>query len=80
MGRWRDREAASAAGLVGVGLPGTGLRFMVAAAGTGGISSTEGRLGRRGFCFGGVWWRPSMGDSMVYSSGSETSATEWRLV
>jgi hypothetical protein len=69
-----DCEAASAAGLMPVGLWGTGFRLMVAARG---ISSTIGILGRRFLC-SGVVCRPRTGDSAL-SSGSVTSATECRL-
>jgi hypothetical protein len=73
-GRKSEAEAASAAGLMSMGLSGTGLRLMVAARG---ISRTIGMLGRR-FRWSGVVWRPRIGDSM-FSSGSVISATECRL-
>jgi hypothetical protein len=77
-GRKRDCDAASAAGLMPVGLSGTGLRLIVAARGTDGISRTMGMLGRRLRCRG-VVCRPRTGDS-AYSSGSDSSATECRLL
>jgi hypothetical protein len=61
-----------------VGLSPTGLRLMVAARGAAGISSTIGILGRRFLC-SGVVCRPRTGDS-IFSSGSETSATECKLL
>jgi hypothetical protein len=79
VGRSRDRDATSAAGLV-MGLVGTGLRLMVAPRGSAGISRTEGMLGLRGPVLGGDWRRPRIGDSVMSSSGSVTSATECRLV
>lgn len=77
-GRSGDCDAASAAGLIAVGLSPTGFRLIVAAAGTAGISSTGGMLGRRFLC-DGVFCRPRMGDSAT-SLGSDTSATECRLL
>jgi hypothetical protein len=77
-GRRRPRDA-SAAGLL-IGLVGTGLRFMLATAGTGSVSKADIPC-LRGPDLGGELWRPKMGDSpSVPSSGSVTSATEWRLV
>lgn len=69
------REAVCTAGLVGAsgGLTETGFLFIVAPAGIGGVGikfHTE-------LCFGEIC-RPRTGDSV--SSGSVTSATEWRLV
>jgi hypothetical protein len=73
-GRRRPRDA-SAAGLL-IGLVGTGLRFMLATAGTGSMSRI-GTPGLRGPVLGGELWRPKMGDSLfISSSGSVTSATE----
>jgi hypothetical protein len=78
-GRRRPRDA-SAAGLV-VGLVGTGLRRMDAMAAETGSMSRADTPGLRGPVFGGELWRPRMGDSpVISSSGSLTSATEWRLV
>jgi len=77
-GRRRPREA-SAAGLL-MGLVGTGLRFMLATAGTGSVSRVD-IPGLRGPVFGGELLRPSTGDSpFSSSSGSVTSATECRLL
>jgi hypothetical protein len=73
-GRRRPRDA-SAAGLL-IGLVGTGLRFMLATAGTGSMSRAD-APGLRGPVFGGELRRPKMGDSpFISSSGSVTSATE----
>lgn len=79
-GRSKDRDAASAAGLL-VGLVARGFRLMVAMAGTGGISMCNGVLSLRRVCvcFGGEG-RPRIGDSTISSSGSVTSATECRFV
>jgi hypothetical protein len=77
-GRRRPRDA-SAAGLL-IGLVGTGLRFMLAAAGTGSMSNAD-MPGLRGPVLGGELLRPNTGESpFIPSSGSVTSATEWRLV
>lgn len=82
LGLSNDADARSAAPLSTMGLVGTGLRFMeglLAAWGVAGISRTMGMLGRRLRSSGVVPWRPRTGESM-FSSGSETSATECRLL
>lgn len=76
-GRRNDRDAMLAAG-DSIGLFGTGLRLIVLLNGDDGTFAFVERLGLRGPVL--VCRRPSIGDSSISSSGSDTSATACKLV